>query len=133
MHKLVTMRVLLFIIIVFVIGWFISPESITGATGMAQTTPKDSIIAPNVFTPNGDGRNDIFEVRSMNGNVVLLKIYTRAGALVFSIEAERCRWDGCTLSGRPLASGIYYWTAETTEIYDSSPKTSRADFVYLFR
>ena len=90
----------------------------------------DSII---VFTPNGDGRNDVLEVTSKNGNKVALKIFTRAGVLVFSIEAERCRWDGYSLTGKPLANGIYFYTAETTEIYDSSPKISINGFIYLYR
>ena len=95
--------------------------------------PKDSIIAPNVFSPNGDGINDIFEVRSENGNKVLLEIRTRTGVLVFRIEAVRCRWDGFSLSGQEMPEGVYFYTAITTEIYDSSPVVKRSGFVHLYR
>ena len=126
------MKVLKFIIIAAILGWCLSLERVTGVGAVAQT-PTDSIIAPNIFTPNGDGRNDVFEVRSRNGNKVALKIYTRTGVLIFSIEAERCRWDGYSLSGQEMANGVYFFTAETVVIYDSSPKVSKSGFVHLFR
>ena len=122
MYKIVSMRFLQFIILLLIVG----------CTPL-ETTSDDEIIAPSVFTPNGDGRNDVFEVISKNGNKVALKIYTRAGVLVFSIEAERCRWDGYSLSGQEMATGIYYFTAETIEIYDSSAKVAKNGYFYLQR
>jgi len=103
------------------------------ADGTAQTTPpapSDSIIAPNVFTPNGDGVNDIFEVRSREGNKVSLKVYTRTGILVFAIDAERCRWDGHSLSGVKMPTGIYYYTAD---VIHPSIKESKSGIVHLYR
>ena len=124
------MRGIQFIILVVIFGWCFLPGNSSGSSAMAQA-PTDSIISPNVFTPNGDGENDFFEAKSSNDkHVVSLKIYTRAGVLVFSIEAVRCRWDGCSLSGRPMASGVYYYTAE---VRDSSPKISKSGFVHLYR
>lgn len=97
---------------------------------MSVTQTTDSIIAPNVFTPNADGRNDEFEVVSSSGETVSLKIFTRAGALIFSIEAPRCIWDGKSQTGQNMAEGIYYYTAE---VPGSSPKISKSGFVHLFR
>jgi len=122
MYKLILMR---YFVLVLVIGWCFS----SGHEVLAQT-PTDSIIAPNVFTPNGDGINDVFEVTSRNGNVVSLRVYTRAGVLVFSIQAVRCRWDGYSLSGQQMATGVYYYTAE---IVGSSPRISTSGFVHLYR
>ena len=91
---------------------------------------EDAILAPNVFTPNGDGDNDVFEVKSSEDNTVSLKIYTRAGVLIFSIEAKLCRWDGCSLTGQQMATGVYYYTAE---VRGSTPKVTKCGFVHLFR
>ena len=118
--------------VVAIYGWCFFTGTVTGngeAYAMAQMAT-DSIIAPNVFTPNNDGENDVFEVKSRDGNAVLLKIYTRAGVLVYSIEAKFCRWDGYSLNGQEMASGIYYYTAE---IRDLSPKVSKCGFVHLYR
>ena len=127
------MKIIRFIILATILGWCFLPVHVAGndaeASSMAQVAT-DSIIAPNVFTPNNDGKNDVFEVKSKDGNVVSLKVYTRAGVLIFSIEAKICRWDGYSLSGQKMASGVYYYTAE---VRGSSPKVSKCGFVHLYR
>jgi gliding motility-associated-like protein len=129
--RLASLRVLSFTILAVIAGWCLLPEYAAGndSGSMAQTV-SDSIVAPNVFTPNGDGRNDVFEVTSKEKNTVSLKIFTRAGVLVFSIEAKRCRWDGYSLGGQEMAAGVYYFTAE---VPGSSPKVKKAGFVHLYR
>ena len=120
------MKVVQFIILVFVLGWCFSP-----ASNVVYAQPlNDSIVAPNVFTPDGDDKNDFFILRSSNDEPVSLKIYTRAGVLIFSIEARLCVWDGRSLGGLPMANGIYYYTAE---VRGSSPKISKSSFVHLYR
>jgi len=125
------MRVIQFIILVVVLGWCFMPVHVSGNdVGMAQTLP-DSIIAPNVFSPNSlIEEHKFFLVKSSDNQPVSLKVYTRAGVLVFSIEAKLCAWDGCSLSGKPLASGVYYYTAE---VRGSSQKISKSGFVHLYR
>ena len=131
-RKLKPVRIVQFFFLAAVIGWCFSPIHTlgkeAGTFSMAQVS--DSIVAPNVFTPNGDGNNDVFEVVSKGNNTVSLKIFTRAGVLVFSSEAKRCRWDGFSLNGQEMANGVYYYTAE---ISGSSPKVSKCGFVHLFR
>ena len=125
------MRVRQFIILVIFLGWFFSPTYvIANNAGNMLYQMADEIIAPNVFTPNGDGENDVFEVKSELNQVVSLKIYTRTGVLVFSISAKKCIWDGRSLSGEKMAEGIYFYTAE---VKDSSTKVSKHGFVHLYR
>ncbi|MDR1866167.1 MAG: gliding motility-associated C-terminal domain-containing protein [Bacteroidales bacterium] len=104
--------------------------SLRSAACAGQSAPADSIMAPNVFTPNGDQKNDLFVVYSVKDQPVTLRVYTRAGVTVFSITAKRCLWDGCSLSGEKMASGVYFYTAE---ISGSSPKITKSGFVHLFR
>jgi gliding motility-associated-like protein len=127
--QLTSFRALLFIIWITVFGCCFS---LAGCVAENDDDDTDSIIVvSNVFTPNGEGSNIFFEVKSKNvDDVVSLKIYTRAGVLVFSIEAEYCVWDGCSLSGQPMVAGTYQYTAE---IIDSSPKISKCGFVHLYR
>ena len=82
------------------------------------------------FSPDHDKRNDFFIVKSSNDEPVSLKITTRAGVLIFSIEAKLCVWDGCSLSGQPMTNGVYFYTAE---LRGTSPKVSKSGFVYLYR
>ena len=92
--------------------------------------PDYDVIAPKFFTPNGDGNNDLFEVMTKDGRPVSLEIYTRAGVLVFAIEAVRCQWDGYSLSGQKMPEGVYFYNAE---IVGSQPLITRSGFVHLHR
>jgi len=64
---------------------------------------------PNVFTPNGDGINDKWEIRylaSFPGCTV--EIYNRYGQLIFQSEGYNPPWDG-TVKGKQLPGGTYYY------------------------
>ncbi len=70
---------------------------------------------PSAFTPNGDGKNDCFGVRTW-GNVSNLKlhIYNRWGQLVFATtDPSRC-WDG-TFKGKQESTAVFVYqvSAET--------------------
>ncbi len=125
-------RLMVFLLVVagcFLPGTMFGKNSDHEMKAMAQVQT-DSIVAPNVFTPNGDQINDLFEVTSSDGNPVSLRVFTRAGVLVFSIEAKICQWDGYSSSGQEMANGVYYYTAE---VVGSSPKITKKGFVHLYR
>ena len=130
------MRVIQFVKIVVIIGWFCllsgcnsdSEKEFTYTSRLVIPVGEDNDIFC-FLTPDGE-KDNFFLVESGKGEPVSLKIYTRQGVLVFSIEAKLCAWDGCSLSGQPMASGAYYYTAE---VRDSSPKISEHGFVHLYR
>ncbi|MFD2569773.1 gliding motility-associated C-terminal domain-containing protein [Spirosoma soli] len=70
-----------------------------------------SLVLPNVFTPNGDGKNDVFEAarcpRFVEG--VELVIFNRWGAKVYEASSPSVNWDGRSSSGSELPSGLYYY------------------------
>lgn len=51
------------------------------------TTKEKFANIPNVFTPNGDGVFDNFQVQTSGVSRLAFKVYTRTGALVFQNEA----------------------------------------------
>ncbi|HEY5508253.1 MAG TPA: T9SS type B sorting domain-containing protein, partial [Paludibacter sp.] len=76
----------------------------TNSVGCSTETVKSVEIAPffpNVFTPNGDGINDLL----MEGMELL--IYDRNGILLYSGNAG---WDG-KYKGKDMDSDTYYYTA----------------------
>lgn len=77
-----------------------------------------NLKTPNVITPNNDGVNDYFEVKS-NGNVVnclSLRVYNRWGALIFENEGGFASWNGKNFSGEDVAVGTYYYILEIQNI-----------------
>lgn len=67
---------------------------------------------PNVFTPNGDGINDVMKPLqgSMHVAKIDLKVYNRWGQLVFSTTDPAINWDGKDMVTRNDCSpGTYYY------------------------
>jgi len=75
------------------------------------------VSAPNVFTPNNDGVNDLFNIH-LEGFVQLnwVKIYNRYGQLVYMATSPITVWDG-TVKGKPVPSGTYYWLFDGEDTY----------------
>lgn len=69
-----------------------------------------TFYVPNAFTPNGDGRNDVF-LAEANQDIIRnfeLKIYNRLGNLVFETEDMDEGWDGKE-NGRTQPHATYFY------------------------
>jgi gliding motility-associated-like protein len=66
---------------------------------------------PNVFTPNGDGANDLFFLRIANLTQLKVSIYDRWGNLVYEVENKtgNIEWDGKNQYGKDVAEGTYFY------------------------
>ena len=70
------------------------------------------LIVPNVFTPNGDSYNGLYQIGGLKENCqeIEMKIYDRWGLLVFEGQMPEQSWDGTYFNtGKPLSSGLYYY------------------------
>ncbi len=72
---------------------------------------------PNVFTPNGDDINDILysKANSRTINRIDMKIYNRAGMLVFETDNPLIEWDG-TYNDKYVSPGVYYYFCDVYEM-----------------
>ncbi len=69
----------------------------------------DSIFVPTAFTPNGDGRNDIFRAKYFYPpEQFSMNIYNRYGENIFSGKNVSEGWDG-TYKGKPQPVGSFIW------------------------
>ena len=87
---------------------------VTDDRGCVDTTKKEVYVLqpmlsiPNVFTPNGDGFNDYFEIKYDGVEKYEVNVYDRYGNLIFSTNSPNVSWDG-TYKGKPVPSGTYYY------------------------
>ena len=93
---------------------------------------ESDVYIPNVFSPNGDGLNDFFEVVFRfpdRSKINILRIYDRWGALLFERTGanigEPVRWDG-RFQGRDLNPGVYVYALQY-EAQDEEPKWRKGD------
>lgn len=63
---------------------------------------------PNVFTPNGDNVNDVFEFKGLSGDFHF-SIVNRWGEVVFETKEPNVFWDGTNLKGQPVSEGVYFY------------------------
>ncbi len=82
------------------------------ASGIMQVTlagGTSKILAPNAFSPNGDGINDTWVIPNLSAYPgVTVDVYNRYGQLVFHSENNNKNWDG-TYNGKPLPLATYYY------------------------
>ncbi len=72
---------------------------------------------PNLFTPNGDGANDLFRPlrETLNASNVLFTVYNRWGGELYRYEGDPyIFWDGRNGSGEMLNDGVYFYSARVT-------------------
>lgn len=70
------------------------------------------ITLPNIFTPNGDGINDIFKPIARGISSMKVNVYTRFGNFVYGWETINGFWDGYTTSGMLCEPGTYFYVIE---------------------
>jgi len=79
------------------------------ANGGGGSPPITSAQAMPFFTPNGDGYNDKWVVNDKEiASPFQLRIYNRAGSLVYSSDNYNNDWKG-EYNGNPLPQGTYYY------------------------
>lgn len=73
-------------------------------------TTNCSLLIPNIFTPNGDGLNDQFQVRTDGSYHLNATILNRWGQEVFFTQGKHIEWDGYNgMTSQPAAAGTYYY------------------------
>jgi gliding motility-associated-like protein len=87
----------------------ICPDSISKEVSMFKYDIK-KIEVPNVFTPNNDNSNDLFEIKGLEYRCDIYKlwIYNRWGQLIFESLPDVIVWDGKT-EGLIVSPGTYIY------------------------
>ena len=103
-------------------------------------------ILPNVFTPNGDGKNEtyhpkwksepdipefLFKVISFD-----IEIFNRWGNLMYKTDDIKINWDGTNqMTGKACATGVYYYVCTIVkEVGDQAPeKITLTGYIHLFK
>ncbi len=93
----------------------LSDPCVVGDSLLVTYASEYEIFVPNVFTPNGDGLNDILSVYTIDGDaeVMSMEVYDRWGGLIWRGEDIRVNnagdgWDAAIDTG-VLNPGVYVW------------------------
>lgn len=78
------------------------------------------LTIPNVFTPNGDGKNDQFTYQNQEDWEFSTTIYNRWGQLIYE-NKESKNWDG-SYKGKPVSDGVYFYIVDATALSSGEKK-----------
>ncbi|MCE9539795.1 MAG: gliding motility-associated C-terminal domain-containing protein, partial [Bacteroidetes bacterium] len=72
------------------------------------------LIIPNIFTPNGDGINDVFIMNANGINTFHAVLYDRWGIKMYEWNSILGGWDGRSMGGNQASQGTYFYIIEAT-------------------
>jgi gliding motility-associated-like protein len=103
------------------------------STAQTIVNPSSCIVYfPNAFTPNGDGRNDVFRVLNVpNFSSYRLTVFNRWGQKVFETSDRTRGWNGF-LNGTLQRTDVFIWVCEFQK-KANEPKTTMKGIVTLIR
>ncbi len=97
-------------------GTYIVTLSITTAEGcIAQVIHGPYVILspelfiPNVFSPNGDGINDVFFANYTGDQSFNLQVYDRWGVIQYTSRNKTKGWEGKNAKNIDVTEGVYYY------------------------
>lgn len=81
------------------------------AINPSTSTGKSVVIGelPNIFTPNGDGQNDVLKFNIQNVKEFQVTIMDQNNKTVFTSSDSNFEWSGLDLSGNMVAPGEYIY------------------------
>jgi len=80
------------------------------------TLEECELFIPEGFSPNGDGKNDLFEISGLENHNYTLKVYSRYGVLLYEGNQDKEFWDGSAKNGNRVPSGTYYYVLKSNKI-----------------
>jgi len=104
-------------------------SSAISAADSIQLPVQDTLLIPNVFSPNGDGINDDFIIMADGITPLEIAIYSRTGVMIYKYKAPVIVWDGRNSSGAEMSAGVYYYILKS----DNPTISDRVGFIHLFR
>ncbi|QQL50660.1 gliding motility-associated C-terminal domain-containing protein [Mucilaginibacter ginkgonis] len=86
-----------------------------------------TVTAPNTFTPNGDGINDLWQIPHLSDYTnSSLKIYNRLGIIIYESKGYTVPWNG-TANGSNVPAGAYYYIIDLKD--GSKPVTGEVTII----
>jgi gliding motility-associated-like protein len=72
------------------------------------------VFIPDAFTPNNNGRNEVFLPYTGGLKTYLMSIYDRWGEKIFETSSTTEGWDG-TVGGKTAMEGVYVYRLQYSD------------------
>jgi len=94
----------------------IKGECLDSALVNIKVEVPSELSIPNIFTPNGDGSNDLFFLKATNLEKIDMMITDRWGNKVYELNSSsgNVAWDGKNQFGKESPAGVYLYTLKAS-------------------
>jgi gliding motility-associated-like protein len=100
-------------------------------TGKVTIDVYTRLAMPGAFTPNGDGRNDVFRIPpSVSVQLRQFSVFDRHGQRVFVTANLSEGWDG-TVGGKKASAGAYVWVVEYVDFVTGRDRVEEGTVVLV--
>lgn len=89
--------------------------------------PFTSLFVPNAFSPNGDGKNDVWQPVVYDTDAYEIWVFDRWGQLLLNSTSETASWDGY-INGKAAPIGVYTYYIKYIDQLDGLPYELRGHF-----
>jgi len=98
------------------------------------TTAESGAVVPNVFSPNGDGQNDTFQVEGLYLEDFSMEVLNRWGQTLYESNSQAKGWNGGVANtSDKVPEGTYFYVISFKDRCSTEPKSTRTGHVTLVR
>lgn len=98
------------------------------------TTAESGAVVPNVFSPNGDGQNDTFQVEGLYLEDFSMEVINRWGQTIYESTSPAQGWNGgVDNTGDKVPDGTYFYVINFRDRCSTEPRSTRTGHVTLVR
>jgi gliding motility-associated-like protein len=90
-------------------------EQIVSVSNTVSVEKPLRLYAPNAFSPDGDGINDVFEIKGQGVEEMELEIYNRWGQMVYRSDNLALAWNG-EYKGKESPLGTYVYQVKAVNV-----------------
>ncbi|MFZ6050591.1 PKD domain-containing protein [Halocola ammonii] len=110
-------------------------ESEKESTKQVEVFGRPKLVLPNVFSPNGDGKNEYYSIdfkESKNIESYTVRVFTLDGEQIFQSHADQTDWGGEMPNGAPAPEGKYVVVVKAIAT-NGDPLTTQQKVITLTR
>ena len=91
-----------------------STSEIVANPELTTKEQESTVLLPNIFTPNGDGKNDFLSIKIGEVTEFSVVILNQANKVIFTSNDPNFSWDGIAKNGEisPAGTYVYYISAK---------------------
>jgi gliding motility-associated-like protein len=89
------------------------------------------LFVPAAFSPNSDGKNDLYQIKGINISEVEMRVYSRQGKEIFFTDTLDGTWDGNLPGGGSAPMGVYMYTLRV--VFSDQQEQFRKGTITLIR